>query len=288
MDRQAFDSQRLKVNGIELNVLIAGTGPDVLLVHGFPDDHTVWRKQVAPLVAAGYRVIAPDTRGCGDSEIPPEVGDYALETLVADLVALLDALGIERVRLVAHDWGAVQGWQLAIRHPERVERFIALSVGHPNAYARGGLAQKLRGYYVILIQLRGLIEFLLACFDWRLFALFAGYPEELPRWKARLSRPGRLTAGLNYYRANLRRLFAGSQSRVAVPVVGLWSRGDRFLVERQMQESSSYCDGGWHYQRIVNGNHWLQLSAAAMLNPLLLEYLRLPEGTGPAGHQALR
>jgi pimeloyl-ACP methyl ester carboxylesterase len=267
------DVRRIRVNGRELNVLIAGEGPDVLLVHGFPDDHTVWRRQIGPLVAAGYRVIAPDTRGCGDSEMPPRVRDYHLDVLVADLVALLDMLRIDKVRLIGHDWGAVQGWQLAIRHPERVERYIALSVGHPGAYARAGLGQKLRAYYVLLAQLRGLIELVIRSFGWHLFAMFSGYPEEMPRWRQRLSRPGRLTAGLNYYRANLHLLFAGAGLRVRVPVVGIYSSGDRFLVERQMRESAQYCDAGWQYVRLDGANHWLQLSAADALNPLLLRHL---------------
>jgi pimeloyl-ACP methyl ester carboxylesterase len=129
----------------------------------------VWRKQIPVLVAAGYRVIALDTRGRGDSDIAPRVGDYRVDRLVADLVGLLDALGIGKVRVVGHDWGAMQGWMLAMRHPERVERLIALSVGHPYAYARGGLGQKVRGYYTLLLQLRGVIELLTSRFDWWLF-----------------------------------------------------------------------------------------------------------------------
>ncbi len=268
-----FNSRRVRVNGIELNVVVEGEGPDVLLVHGCPDDHDVWRKQIPALVAAGYRVIAPDTRGCGDSELAPRVADYAIERLVEDLVALLDALGIEKVRLVGHDWGAVQGWQLAMRHPERVERFIALSVGHPNAYSHAGLRQKLRGYYVLLFQLRGLVELLTVSLDWRIFRSFAGYPEEFPRWKSRLSRRGRLTAGFNYYRANVRLLLAGSFPSVQVPVVGIWSSGDRFLVEKQMADSKHHCTGGWAYERLEGCNHWLQLDAPDQANALLLKHL---------------
>src|SRR5512140_1209322 len=100
-----FNARRVRVNGLEMNVIIEGEGPDVLLVHGFPDDHAVWRKQIPALVTAGYRVIAPDTRGCGDSEVPPRVKDYRVDRLVSDLVGLLDALRIEKVRLVGHDWG---------------------------------------------------------------------------------------------------------------------------------------------------------------------------------------
>ena len=269
----AFTTGRVPVNGIEFNVIIEGEGPDVLLVHGFSDDHAVWRKQISALVAAGYRVIAPDTRGCGDSDVPSRVREYDCDVLVSDLVGLLDALGIEKVRLVAHDWGAIQGWRFAILHPERVDRYIALSVGHPAAYARGGLEQKLRGYYVVLIQLRHLIEFLVTRFNWWLFGCFAGYPEELPRWRSRLSRPGRLTAGFNYYRANLRLLFRQAGEHVKVPVIGIWSSGDRLLVERQMTNSAQYCDAGWKYVRIDGANHWVQLTSPDAVNSMLLEQL---------------
>ncbi|HEY8412462.1 MAG TPA: alpha/beta fold hydrolase, partial [Pyrinomonadaceae bacterium] len=75
---RAINSRRIRVNDVELNIVIQGRGPDVLLVHGFPDDHTVWRNQIPALVDAGYRVIALDTRGCGESEIKPRKGDYAI------------------------------------------------------------------------------------------------------------------------------------------------------------------------------------------------------------------
>jgi pimeloyl-ACP methyl ester carboxylesterase len=269
-----FNSRRIRVNGVELNVIVEGEGPDVLLVHGFPDDHTVWRRQIPALVAAGYRVIAPDTRGCGASEMAPKVGDYSIDQLVLDLIGVLDALGIQKVRLVGHDWGAVQGWFLALRHPERVEHYVALSVGHPTAYARGGLEQKLRGYYTILIQFRGLIEFLVTRFDWLLFRLFYRYPEEAPDTMARLSRPGRLSAGCNYYRANLSLLFPRRLPPVTVPVTGIWSDGDCYLTERQMLASEKFCDAGWTYHRLEGCNHWLQLDAPEAFNPLLLAALR--------------
>src|SRR5450631_2812153 len=103
-----FNRRTVNVNGQQLNVIVEGQGPDVLLVHGFPDDLTVWRHQIPVLVAAGYRVIALDTRGCGESEVPPSTADYRIEKLVPDIVGVLDALGIRTVRLVGHDWGAVQ------------------------------------------------------------------------------------------------------------------------------------------------------------------------------------
>ncbi len=269
-----INSRRMRVNDVELNVVVQGEGPDVLLVHGFPDDHTVWRNQIPALVDAGYRVIALDTRGCGESEVKPSEADYAIDSLVADLVALLNALGIAQVRLVGHDWGALQAWYFAMAHPERVDRCIAMSVGHPAAYASGGVAQKLKGHYVFGMQLRGLIEFFVTRFDWWLFRLVLHYPAEFRHIRARLSRPGRLTAGFNYYRANLRLMLGKEFPRVKVPVVGIWSDGDVFLTEGQMRASERYCDAGFRYVRIDGANHWLQLTGPEKLNPLLLQLLR--------------
>jgi len=149
-----------------------------------------------------------------------------------------------------------------------------MSVGHPAAYASGGVAQKLKAYYVFCIQLRGLIEFLVRRFDWWLFGLVLHYPAEFRHIRARLSRPGRLTAGFNYYRANLHLTLSKAFPRVKVPVVGIWSDGDVFLTEDQMRASERYCDAGFRYVRIDGANHWLQLTAPEKLNPLLLQLLR--------------
>jgi pimeloyl-ACP methyl ester carboxylesterase len=268
-----FEARKLQVNGLQMNVLIAGQGPDVLLVHGFPDTHAVWRKQIPELVAAGYRVIAPDTRGCGDTAIPPKVADYQVEILVADLVALLDILGVEQVRLVGHDWGSVISWRLVLAHPQRVDRFVALSVGHPTAYSKGGLLQKLLGYYIVIMQLRGFSEWWVKLFNWLPFRLLTAYPEEFPRWKSCLSRPGRLTAGMNYYRANPGMIMPREFPSAQVPVFGIWSSGDAFLVEGQMIASERYVKGPWRYKRIEGANHWLQLDAADQFNLLLIDYL---------------
>ncbi len=269
------DVRQVRVNGIELNVLVAGHGPDVLLVHGFPDSHQVWRYQIPMLVEAGYRVIAPDTRGCGDSQISPKVADYRVENLVADLVALLDVLGVARVKLVAHDWGAATGWQLAMQHPERVERFVALSVGHPAAYAGFDPVQRLRGWYTLFFQLRGVAEYICCWRNWSVFRRLIGYDAEFPHWRERLSRPGRLTAGLNYYRANIRLLAAHWHPHaVIVPVHGFWSSRDKFLTEKQMLGSQRYVRAPWAYTRMDGPNHWLQLDAPERFNPLLLDSLR--------------
>jgi pimeloyl-ACP methyl ester carboxylesterase len=270
----SFSSQRLQVNGITLNVVVEGSGPDVMLVHGFPDDHTVWRKQIPALVAAGYRVIAPDTRGCGESDMLPATRDYAIANLVADLVGVLDALGIAKVRLVGHDWGAVLCWFLSIRHPERVERYAALSVGHPTAYTRAPLEQKLKGYYILLLQLRGLAEAALRARDWALFRRLMDYPEAARHCIVPLRRPGRLRAAINYYRANLGLILPTLHPTVPMPVMGIYSSGDNFLCEQQMRATEKYVRGSWRYEQVDGANHWLQLDAPERVNALLLDFLR--------------
>lgn len=270
-------TRKISVNGLDMNVAVAGEGPDVLLVHGFPDTHRVWRRVTPALVSGGYRVIAPDTRGCGDTDMPADVSAYRLEHLVADLAGLLDALDVRRVRVVAHDWGAVQAWRLALDHPQRVERLAALSVGHPAAYSHAGLAQKLRAYYMVLLQVRGLSEYVATRSGWLAFRLLTQYPEEMPEWRTALARPGRLTAGMNYYRANRSLVLPRRYPAARVPVLGIWSSGDRFLTEEQMTGSRRYVSGPWRYERIEGANHWMQLTAPDRLNKLLLQFLSEPE-----------
>ena len=113
---------------VNLHVAEAGEGPPLLLVHGWPQHWWIWRHLIPPL-ARRYRVLAPDLRGHGWSDAPPH--DYAKTTFAADLLALLDAEGIERTRIIAHDWGGYAAFLLALEHPERVERLVALEIPPP-------------------------------------------------------------------------------------------------------------------------------------------------------------
>jgi len=269
-----FASRRILVNGLNFHVVVEGEGPDVLLVHGFPDTHQVWRNQIPALVAAGYRVIAPDNRGCGESEMPSSVREYRAERFVSDLVGLLDALKVRKVRLVGHDLGSVMSWLLCMQHPQRVDRFMTLSVGHISAYTRAPLEQKLRAYYMLLFQARGLVEWALKADKWRLTRMISGYPSECRQWIEQLSRPGRLTAAINFYRANLPLLLPRAFPKPALPVLGVWSSGDRFLVESQMRNTANWVTGPWRYVRIDGASHWLQLDTPKQINELMIEFFR--------------
>ena len=120
--------RRIKTNGIELHIAEAGSGPVVLLIHGFPESWYSWRYQLPALAAAGFHAVAPDVRGYGDSDRPPRVEDYAMSEMVADYTGILDALGEQTAVIVGHDWGAPMAWTSAILHPERYRAVAGLSV----------------------------------------------------------------------------------------------------------------------------------------------------------------
>src|SRR5882672_6584737 len=124
-------TKMVTVDGLTFPVVDHGRGPAVLLLHGFPDDRRLWRYQVGALVDAGFRVIAPDLRGFGDAPRPPDPSSYGISLVIGDLLGILDALSIRKVQLVAHDWGAAVGWRFAADHPDRISRYVALSVGAP-------------------------------------------------------------------------------------------------------------------------------------------------------------
>ena len=265
--------ERLQANGIGLNVHTDGEGTPVLLLHGFPDSNSLWRRVTPVLVESGYRIISPDLRGFGLSDAPTGLSNYHCNHIVADMADLLDVLGIEKAHVVGHDWGAVIGWLLAGYHSERVLSYTALSVGHPRAYANAGLEQKRKGWYTFFFQLPGIAEWTLSGNDWSRFRRWMrNYPES-EHWIADLSRPGRLTAGLNWYRANLFHVLFASHPPCPVPAMGIWSAKDVALAEDQMVNSEKYVENSWRYERIDDCGHWIPLEVPDILNGLLLDFL---------------
>lgn len=269
-----FETHRVAGAGIQLQVRTVGTGAPLLLLHGFPDSAALWDGMTPGLLAAGHRVIAPDLRGFGASDAPPRVADYRIGTLVADVVAVLDRLCPgQAVGVVGHDWGSVVAWCLALAHPERVRALVAVSVGHPREYALGGLEQKRKGLYTMAWQARGLAERWLARNDWAGLRSWARQHPGIDDAVQLLSRPGRLTAGLNWYRANLVDVLFGDWPACRVPTLGIWSSDDRFLAEDQMRRSSRRMQAPWEYVRIDGAGHWLPLEQPQQLNERILSWL---------------
>ncbi len=158
MQEPAF--REIHTNGVRLRVVVEGQGPLVILLHGFPQCWYLWRHQIAPLVAAGYRVAVPDQRGFGGSEAPPTIDDYNIRTLAADVVGLAHALGEERFNLIGHDWGCIVAWNTALLHPESCRTVMGLAV----PFWRAGAAtvdppgMDDRFWYIRYIQTPGVAE----------------------------------------------------------------------------------------------------------------------------------
>jgi len=270
--------RRIKANGLSFHVVVEGEGPAVLLLHGFPDSSYLWRYQIPALADAGLRVIVPDLRGFGESDKPHAVEAYRLEAILGDVTGILDALAVERAHVVGHDWGAAVAWVMASLLPQRVERLVALSAGHPAQFRALGIRQREMSWYMLLFQFAGVAEEALARDDWRLARELLRGDGDLDRYVADLSRPGALTAALNWYRANVppQILFGADPPLlppVGCPTMGVWSSGDHYLTEELMSGSGAHVQGVWRYERIEGASHWIPIDAPDHLNRLLLEFL---------------
>lgn len=156
--------KRIETNGVSLAVDDEGAGDPIVLIHGFPELAYSWRYQIPALVGAGYRAIAFDQRGYGDSSKPDDVSDYTLTLLVDDVIGILNALEIESATVVGHDWGSIVAWSTAVTHPERVSRVVSLNVpyrgscvGFPTTEViREQLADRFG--YVLMFQEEGVVE----------------------------------------------------------------------------------------------------------------------------------
>jgi pimeloyl-ACP methyl ester carboxylesterase len=123
-----FKFRSIEANGIRIHLAEQGSGPLVLLCHGFPETSYSWRHQLAALSAAGFHAVAPDMRGYGQSSRPEQIDRYSMLHLVGDMVAVLDALGEKQAVIAGHDWGAPVAWHAALLRPDRFRAVIGLSV----------------------------------------------------------------------------------------------------------------------------------------------------------------
>ncbi|AEJ23340.1 hypothetical protein JC2156_07450 [Weissella koreensis KCTC 3621] len=273
--------QRLEVqlSNVKLSYFDEGTGAVIFLLHGFPDSADVWRNIIPGLVSAGYRVIAPDLRGFGQSELKPNKDDYKIKFIMQDILELKASLNLTQpVKLVAHDWGANIGWMLISFFPDQFSSYFPISVGHPYAYALdGGFEQKKKGWYTMAFQFEEMAEKMFSQNDWAAFRIFTENNSELDtNWLPDLKRAGRFTAALNLYRANL--VPSDNDSKLAptpVPVHGLYGKNDLYLSQSQMEQSGKYTSGPFNFS-LIDGGHWLQIEAPELvLNSILNFYKTL-------------
>lgn len=256
-----------------------GEGSAVVLLHGFPDSHELWRHQAAALVEAGYRVIAPDLRGFGESSKPIGADRYGILEIAGDVLGILDSFGVDKAHVVGHDWGAALAWAIAAFVPDRVDHLVALSVGHPAGFASAGFEQRQKSWYMLLFQFEGIAEQWLSNDDFANMRAWSHHPD-LDKVVADLSRPGALTAGLNWYRANVhpRTLVEPPLQfpTITSPTMGVWSTGDFALEESGMSGSGRFVVAPFRYERVDGAGHWMQLDAPDHVSSLLLDFLPKP------------
>ena len=277
--REAF------VNGIRLHYVEAGTGPLVLLLHGFPEFHVGWRHQIPALANAGFRVIAPDLRGYNLSDKPRGVAAYQIECLVDEVIGLIRHAGEARAALVGHDWGGTIAFAAAMRYPETIEHLAVLNAPHPAIFARDlrSVEQMIRSSYAAAFQVPKVPEVILRA---RNFALLRRMLRHDPRrpgsftdadidaYVASWSRPGALTAAINYYRAAARsRLLA---RRTLQPThqqsLLIWGDRDRYL-RRSLTSDLDVWLPNLRIEHFPNASHWVQHDEPERVNALLIDFL---------------
>ncbi len=234
----------VRVNGVRLHYVEAGTGPLVVLLHGFPEFWYAWRRQIPALAAAGFRVIAPDLRGYNLSSKPGGVASYTIEKLTRDVAELIHSFGQGAAALVAgHDWGGVVAWYLPLLHPDSLERLAILNAPHPARFQSElrRWDQLRRSWYILFFQIPWLPELLLRWRGRKALARLLGTDpvrpgafsaEDIARYQEAFDQPGVHSAAVNYYRASVRRLLQRPPlhfGRIDRPTLVIWGERDRFL-----------------------------------------------------------
>jgi pimeloyl-ACP methyl ester carboxylesterase len=266
----------VKANGLRFRAMVDGppNGELFLLLHGFPEGAESWSHQLDALAKAGFLAVAPDLRGYGLSDAPEGVESYAIDQLAEDVRFIITAFGRTAAHVAGHDWGAMVAWFFAGRYPEMTKTLTVLSVPHPAALAaasRDDEDQQARSRYVALFLQAGKAERVLADEDYRRFrqmfrsgASGDAVPDRIiDHFVRSVSRPGRLTAALNYYRANLA---AGGGAwealtkigPITMPTVLVWGDQDPALGRRAAEETEKHVQGEYRLEVLQDAGHWLQ------------------------------
>lgn len=240
-----------------------GDGPLVVLLHGFPEDRRAWRHQLPALARAGFRAVAPDLRGYGDSPKPSGIDSYRVPALVEDVAELIESLGGTCV-LVGHDWGALVAWFLAMTRPELVSRLAILNVPHPAAFARElrrSRSQRLRAAYQLFFQLPVIPEVLMH--------LLGRILMRRKPWR------GPLTPMFHYYRA-LRRTRGQLRKLIRpidVPVLLIWGEQQSIFIEETLTDVDEWVRD-LKIERIAGAHHFVQHDAPERVSELLIAFSR--------------
>src|SRR5215218_3130094 len=274
----------IEVRGLRLHVALAGPadGSPMVLVHGFPQHWYEWRHLIGPLAEAGHRVVAPDLRGLGWSEYPPDE-DFRKETLVDDVIGLCSELGHDRIAFVGHDWGCWVGWLLCVRRPDLVDRAMLLSVPPPFPPARiepVALLRLSRLWYQLVLAAELPHAAKLGFFRQMLIVGrgSAWEPGVLDAYLDTLRQPARVRAAMLLYRQFLTRELPGlvggryRGARLTMPVRFLIGRGDPFFYDEIVDEAAPHADD-YTGEAVPDVKHFLPEEAPDLLRERLLALL---------------
>lgn len=274
--------ENISTNGIRLHTALAGPqdGEPIFLLHGFPEAWFGWEAQIEPLAQAGFRLIVPDQRGYNLSDKPAGVASYKMDSLVADILGLADALGYERFHLAGHDFGAMVSWNLARKHPQRVRRLVIANVPHPavmKTYLRSHLSQILKSWYAIFFQLPALPERMVQAANWKFLISAMPYdlsPEKRDRYRKAWGQPGAITGMINWYRATFRHMGNSTNSSLILPpTLILWGKRDPHLSYEMAQLSLDLCAEG----RLItfeDATHWVLYDKSAEVSQLMIQHFK--------------
>ncbi len=274
--------------GVKIHVVEQGPedGRPVLFVHGFPEFWWSWRHQMKACADAGYRAVALDLRGFGDSDRPDDVAAYAMANSFGDLTTVIDSIG-GSAAVVSHDWGGALGWAYASLVSDKVERLVVMNAPHPNAYSdlQNHLPQLQASWYMFFFQFEGVAEEVLARNNFELLrawfydtATVKLSEEEIAKYIELFSRPGALTAGLNWYRANVSPSSYLSDQRLELPDIScpamlLWGLDDAYLTFELGRRAGEFCTGPFVLHTLPDTGHWIQQERPDEVNALLLSFL---------------
>jgi len=291
----SIEHRRVDVGRLTLHVAELGSGPPVLLLHGFPAYWADWRRQMHALAAAGFRAIAPDLPGYGQSDRLPNVLDYRLPLLAADLAGLIRALDIPNLHVIGHDWGGPVAYCLASDFPTLVERLIVINAPHPAQFgwALRHFDQLHRSWYAFMFQLPWFPEWLVCrrapmSFAMRGMTVRVGAfsEDDVDRYLAAMRLPGVARAGLSYYRAALR---APEHSPWVVnqSTLVLWGDQDLSLSGQVLLPQLARHVPDVRVERFANAGHWLHHDLPEVVNQRIIAFFTR-DSASPAGNESSR
>ena len=271
----------IEVNGATYHVSQHGEGDKtIVLIHGWPDDGNLWRHQIPAFVDAGYRVLAPDLLGFGKSERHPDVQRYTGARLAQDLLSLLNKSRVTRAHLVAHDWGAVVGWEMVAADANRFPSYAALSVGHSGALFDLDHHKLSNMWYFLLAQTKVAPQ-LFAASDGAFMRFFlASHPDGDKIVDRMVAEPEYLEAMRRIELAHpigevLLATLSGElpePSKIKVPTLALWGSDEELMWERQISDSEDFMDAEWRFEKLEGAGHWLMLDQPERVTAILLDW----------------